>query len=507
MKTFKRIISIATIIALLTSICIISTTSFGASGTGAGLSEWCLNAYNSGWSYVYGGSKPGAVDCSGLIYSYAGGHRTGDAQLYNSSYVGYVSNGVPRIHGLGLWQPGHVGVYVGDGMAVDARGSQYGVCYQSVYTKGWTKYFKVPGVSYPTTGFVSVNGSKYYYENGQYVVSTTKTIDGVSYTFDSNGKCTSSSGASSPNTNSSSLNSSSSSSSTTTGTTALLDSTLRVGSTGDKVVKLQERLQELGYYNGAIDGDFGTGTEEAFKLFQKTAGLYVDGLAGSDVDILYSDDAPSYTQKAEIVVNNRKDKNEIAQTSADDENTEEETPTLFKNGDFHEEIIKIQERLIELNYYSGTADGSFGSMTEEAIRAFQSKNGIEVSGEANEYTMNVLFSTDAVKNPEAVEEDPTEKLEVVDSELPESALNSNPNVIKAGEEVVATEIALETTKLSQNALAGIADSMSFTADSNGNNFQFIFWLAVMIIVMSVTFAIVNAKEKKKYSKRSSSKYF
>ena len=43
----------------------------GAKGTGAGLAEWALNAYNSGWSYVYGGSTPGAVDCSGLIYSYA----------------------------------------------------------------------------------------------------------------------------------------------------------------------------------------------------------------------------------------------------------------------------------------------------------------------------------------------------------------------------------------------------------------------------------------------------
>ena len=504
MKTVKRIISITMIIALLASICIISTVSFGASGTGAGLAEWCLNAYNSGWSYVYGGSKPGAVDCSGLIYSYAGGHRTGDAQLYNSSYTGNVSNGVPRIHGLGLWQPGHVGVYVGDGMAVDARGSQYGVCYQSVYTKGWTKYFKVPGVSYPTNGFVTVNGSKYYYENGQYVVNTTRTIDGVSYSFNSSGKCTSTSGSSSSSSsNSTSTSSSSSSSSTTT----LLDSTLRVGSNGDKVVKLQERLQELGYYTGTVDGDFGTGTEEAFKLFQKTAGLYVDGLAGSDVDLLYSDNAPSYVAETETSTNNKKADLEIAQTSADEDEAEEETtPNLFKNGDFHEEIIKIQERLIELNYYSGTADGSFGSMTEDAIRAFQGENGIEVSGEANEYTMNVLFSDDAVKNTQ-VEEDPTEKLEVVDSELPQSALTSTPNVIKADEQVVATEIALETNKLSQKALAGIADTMSFETDSNGNNFQFIFWLSVMIVVMSVTFAIVNAKEKKKYAKRSSSKYF
>lgn len=49
------------------------------------------------------------------------------------------------------------------------------------------RWYKVPGVSYPTTGWVTFNGNKYYYENGQYVVSCTKTIDGTSYTFNANG--------------------------------------------------------------------------------------------------------------------------------------------------------------------------------------------------------------------------------------------------------------------------------------------------------------------------------
>ncbi|MDO4748959.1 MAG: NlpC/P60 family protein, partial [Eubacteriales bacterium] len=142
MKIIKRCLSISIIVALLACILMMSTVSSSASGTGAGLAEWALNAYNSKWSYVYGGATPGAVDCSGLIYSYAGGQRTGDAQLYNSNYTGSVSSGMPRIHGLGLWKPGHVGVYVGDEMAVDARGSQYGVCYESVYSHGWTTYFK-----------------------------------------------------------------------------------------------------------------------------------------------------------------------------------------------------------------------------------------------------------------------------------------------------------------------------------------------------------------------------
>ena len=76
MKIIKRCLSISIIVALLACILMMSTVSSSASGTGAGLAEWALNAYNSKWSYVYGGATPGAVDCSGLIYSYAGGQCT-----------------------------------------------------------------------------------------------------------------------------------------------------------------------------------------------------------------------------------------------------------------------------------------------------------------------------------------------------------------------------------------------------------------------------------------------
>ncbi len=487
MKVIKRILAVAIIVTMIASIFVMSTVSSSASGTGTGLAEWCLNAYNSGWSYVYGGCTPGAVDCSGLIYSYAGGIRTGDAQLYGSDYIGYVSNGVPRIHGLGLWKPGHVGVYVGNEMAVDARGSQWGVCYESVYTHGWTKYFKVPGVSYPTTGWVTFNGGKYYYENGQYLANTTRTIDGKSYTFASSGKCTNAGNVSN-------------SASSSTGTKS---STLKKGSTGEAVEKLQKRLYELGYYNGAIDGDFGSGTEEAFKLFQKQAGLYVDGLAGNDVKYLYADNAPKYeSSNDDIVIENKKEDTEVAQTAV--ENDDEETSDSYKKGDYNDEIYKMQERLIELGYYDGSADGSFGSQTEKALLAFQSANGITETGTADEFTLEVLYSIDAKENPDAVEEtesvEPTQELKVVDSELPQqSAQTSYADT--------ATEVTLETNKTSEKALANIAGSINTGANAQQGNFQFIFWLAVMIVVMTIAFFVVQAIEKKKVGKKSSGKYF
>jgi peptidoglycan hydrolase-like protein with peptidoglycan-binding domain len=45
-------------------------------------------------------------------------------------------------------------------------------------------------------------------------------------------------------------------------------------------VTLQQALTELGYLNGAADGNFGTGTQTAVKKFQEDNKLDADGIAG-----------------------------------------------------------------------------------------------------------------------------------------------------------------------------------------------------------------------------------
>jgi lipoprotein-anchoring transpeptidase ErfK/SrfK len=52
---------------------------------------------------------------------------------------------------------------------------------------------------------------------------------------------------------------------------------LEVGSTSDAVVQLQQRLTELGYWIGTVDGKFGTLTEQALWALQRTAGLAPSG--------------------------------------------------------------------------------------------------------------------------------------------------------------------------------------------------------------------------------------
>ena len=123
------------------------TQVMGGSGTGAGMASWAVDAYHKNWKYVWGGSRPGAVDASGLIYSYAGGAKTTEALISAAAVKGEISS-MPDIPGLGLYAPGVVGVYVGQGKCVYAS-SEYGsVVYGSVYAFGWTMWFQIPGVSY-----------------------------------------------------------------------------------------------------------------------------------------------------------------------------------------------------------------------------------------------------------------------------------------------------------------------------------------------------------------------
>lgn len=71
---------------------------------------------------------------------------------------------------------------------------------------------------------------------------------------------------------------------------------LKNGSEGDRVKTLQVRLQELGYYSGEIDGQFGNGTRDAVYLFQQQNGLSADGVVGSDTRaLLYSVEARPMT--------------------------------------------------------------------------------------------------------------------------------------------------------------------------------------------------------------------
>ncbi len=55
----------------------------------------------------------------------------------------------------------------------------------------------------------------------------------------------------------------------------------KYGSRGEEVRTIQTKLKRWGYYNGNVDGIYGSQTLEAVKKFQRKNGLTVDGIAGT----------------------------------------------------------------------------------------------------------------------------------------------------------------------------------------------------------------------------------
>lgn len=71
-------------------------------------------------------------------------------------------------------------------------------------------------------------------------------------------------------------------------------------------------------------------------------------------------------------------------------------PLILGLNSHGDEVMKMQERLRELGYLKGKADGFFGPQTEKAVKAFQQKNGLKADGYAGPLTLDLLHAPDAV---------------------------------------------------------------------------------------------------------------
>jgi len=61
---------------------------------------------------------------------------------------------------------------------------------------------------------------------------------------------------------------------------------IKYGASGQDVYELQGRLKFLGYYDGAIDGQFGDATLESVKWFQWKFGMTADGVVGGKTKVM-----------------------------------------------------------------------------------------------------------------------------------------------------------------------------------------------------------------------------
>ncbi len=164
-------------------------------------------------------------------------------------------------------------------------------------------------------------------------------------------------------------------------------SLLRLGSRGPEVEKLQQALIQQGFLSGKADGIFGPATRSAVMAFQKAKGLAVDGIAGpKTLAVLYGSVASP------------------GGNSSDEQPSRGTTISrTLKLGDRGQDVAILQNRLNQLNFNCGKADGIFGNATYAAVVAFQKKNGLTPDGIVGPKTLAALFN-DGVstgKNPPA----------------------------------------------------------------------------------------------------------
>ena len=145
-------------------------------------------------------------------------------------------------------------------------------------------------------------------------------------------------------------------------------SSLMPGDTGDHVLLLQDRLEELDYYDyDTITGYYGPVTEDSVKKFQSSTGLQINGIADVEtLTALFSDTALPYT---------------------------------MASGDTGSAVQKLQDRLRELGYFPGESTGYYGNLTVSAVEEFQKQNSLAIDGKAGRETRSALYSETATVFP------------------------------------------------------------------------------------------------------------
>ncbi len=144
--------------------------------------------------------------------------------------------------------------------------------------------------------------------------------------------------------------------------------TMSLGSRGDNVTALQNKLLTLGYLDyPSATGYYGALTKTAVIRFQNNNGLGADGIAGPlTQNKLYSSTAKSL---------------------------------ILKVGSSGEAVQTLQLQLKKLGFFSGTGTGYYGSVTREAVIAFQRANGLSADGIAGPATRKKAFSNNTASAP------------------------------------------------------------------------------------------------------------
>jgi len=137
-----------------------------------------------------------------------------------------------------------------------------------------------------------------------------------------------------------------------------------VGGGSAVVQALQSALTDVGLFNATINGRYDAATVAAVKALQERERIQADGFYGvgtaAALARLYRADDPEPVKDAGEAP---------SQQSLD-------SSSLLKLGSDGPAVKRLQDRLVELGYRPGPADGSFGAATASAVLAFQKRTGL-----------------------------------------------------------------------------------------------------------------------------------
>ena len=155
------------------------------------------------------------------------------------------------------------------------------------------------------------------------------------------------------------------------------------GCTGDDVKSVQQRLKDLGYLTGKVDGKYGANTVAAMRAFQLRNGLTGSGNGDTATyTILYSVNA----------------------ITAEGKQVDSTTPTVYTNlkvGATGDAVLRLQQALSNLRY-TVTINGTYDETTRAAVLAFQKRNGLAPDGIAGVNTQTKLYTGDCVTGDTAL---------------------------------------------------------------------------------------------------------
>ena len=207
-------------------------------------------------------------------------------------------------------------------------------------------------------------------------------------------------------------------------------STLEYADKGSRVKLLQQALKQLGYYTGSIDSKFGAGTQRAVVAFQKAQKLTADGKAGKKTlqrieKLLDGGSSPTPTPT-------KKPTATPTPTPKPTTNDYDIPTRTLRKGATGSDVKSVQKRLKELGYYTGSVDGTYGSGTVNAVKAFQKNNGLTADGIAGNATYKKLYSDKAV--PAASAATPTPSPKPTPTPTPKPTYNVPQGTLRSGDE-------------------------------------------------------------------------